>query len=429
MVEVAAPHYGGALSKLSWNRPMTTIDLDRMQSAAKAGVRGKRVLVRADLNVPVKDGKVTDATRIERFLPTVEGLAARGAKVIVLSHFGRPDGQRVPKMSLKPIAEAMAAMRGKPVGFGEDCIGEAAKAAVSAMRDGDVVVLENTRFHAGEEENGTDFTKALAANGDLYVNDAFSCAHRAHASTEGLAHVLPSYAGQQMMAEITALRTALEKPERPVMAIVGGSKVSTKIPVLTNLSKRVQHLVIGGGMANTFLLAGGVKIGKSLAEPDFVATVAEIKAAAKAAGCTIHLPVDAVLATKLEAGAATRTAGLDGVGADEMILDIGPKSVATIIAALANAARCSGTAPSVPSRSRRSARGRLRLRARRRSSPRPARSSRSPAAAIRSRHSTRPACRKTSPMCPPPAARSSNGSKAASSRGSWRWCGRIVGWC
>ncbi len=313
---------------------MTSIDLDRMQPAATADVRGKRVLVRADLNVPVKDGKVGDATRIERFLPTVEDLAGRGAKVIVLAHFGRPDGQRVSKMSLKPIAEAMTVMRGKPVGFGEDCIGEAAKAAVGAMRDGDVVVLENTRFHAGEEENEAGFTKALAAQGDLYVNDAFSCAHRAHASTEGLAHVLPAYAGAQMMAEITALRTALENPQRPVMAIVGGSKVSTKIPVLTNLSRRVQHLVIGGGMANTFLLAGGVKIGKSLAEPDFVATVAEIKAAAKAAGCTIHIPVDAVLATKLEAGVAPRTAGLDAVGADEMILDIGPKSVATITAAL-----------------------------------------------------------------------------------------------
>jgi phosphoglycerate kinase len=314
---------------------MSTIDLDKMQPAAKADVRGKRVLVRADLNVPVKDGRVTDATRIERFLPTVEDLASRGAKVIVLSHFGRPDGQRVAKMSLQPIAEAMAAMRAKPVAFGEDCIGEAATKVVSAMRDGDVAVLENTRFHAGEEANDKAFTTALAANGDLYVNDAFSCAHRAHASTEALAHVLPAYAGAQMMAEITALRTALEKPERPVMAIVGGSKVSTKIPVLTNLAKRVQHLVIGGGMANTFLLADGVKIGKSLAEPDFLATVAEIKAAAKAAGCTIHLPSDAVLAKKLEAGAVSRVAGLDAIAADEMILDIGPKSVAAVTAALA----------------------------------------------------------------------------------------------
>ena len=313
---------------------MSTIDLDRMKPAAKADVRGKRVLVRADLNVPVKDGTVTDATRIERFLPTVEDLASRGAKVIVLSHFGRPDGQRVAKMSLKPIAEAMAAMLKKPVGFAEDCIGDAAAKAVGAMRDGDAVVLENTRFHAGEEANDKAFTSALAANGDLYVNDAFSCAHRAHASTEGLAHVLPAFAGAQMMAEITALRTALEKPERPVMAIVGGSKVSTKIPVLSNLAKKVQHLVIGGGMANTFLLADGVKIGKSLAEPDFLATVAEIKAAAKSAGCTIHLPSDAVLAKKLEAGVGSRVAGLDGIAADEMILDIGPKSVAAVTAAL-----------------------------------------------------------------------------------------------
>ena len=315
---------------------MSTIDLDRMKPAAQADVRGKRVLVRADLNVPVKDGRVTDATRIERFLPTVNDLAARGGKVVVLSHFGRPDGTRVPKMSLKPIAETMASLSGRSVGFGEDCIGDAAKASVDAMRDGDVIVLENTRFHAGEEANEAAFTKALAANGDLYVNDAFSCAHRAHASTEGLAHLLPAFAGQQMMAEITALRTALEKPERPVMAIVGGSKVSTKIPVLTNLAKKVQHLVIGGGMANTFLLAEGVKIGKSLAEPDFVATVAEIRSAAKSAGCILHLPADAVLAKKLEAGVATRTAALDDVGADEMILDIGATSVAAVTAALAD---------------------------------------------------------------------------------------------
>ena len=314
---------------------MSTIDLDRMKPAAKADVRGKRVLVRADLNVPVKDGTVTDATRIERFLPTVEDLSRRGAKVIVLSHFGRPDGARVAKMSLKPIAEAMAAMVKKPVGFADDCIGAAAAAAVGRMRDGDIVVLENTRFHAGEEANDRAFTTALAAQGDIYVNDAFSCAHRAHASTEGLAHVLPAYAGAQMVAEITALRTALEKPERPVMAIVGGSKVSTKIPVLSNLAKKVQHLVIGGGMANTFLLADGVKIGKSLAEPDFLATVAEIKAAAKSAGCTIHLPSDAVVAMKLEAGVPTRVSALDAIAADEMILDIGPKSVAAVTAALA----------------------------------------------------------------------------------------------
>ena len=313
---------------------MSSIDLDRMKPAAKADVHSKRVLVRADLNVPIKDGKVSDATRIERFLPTVEDLSSRGAKVVVLSHFGRPDGQRVAKLSLAPIAEAMAAMRKKPVGFCEDCIGAAAAAAVGAMRDGDVVLLENSRFHAGEETNEVAFAKALAALGDLYVNDAFSCAHRAHASTEGLAHLLPAYAGAQMMAEIQALRTALEKPERPVLAIVGGSKVSTKIPVLTNLVRRVQHLVIGGGMANTFLLADGVKIGRSLAEPDLVSMVAEIRAAARAAGCAIHLPVDAVVATKLEAGAPTRIAALDDVGADEMILDIGPRSVADVTAVL-----------------------------------------------------------------------------------------------
>jgi phosphoglycerate kinase len=313
---------------------MSTIDLDKMRPAITADVGGKRVLVRADLNVPVKDGKVTDATRIERFLPTVEDLARRGAKVVVLSHFGRPEGQQVAKMTLRPIAEAMAALRKQPVGFGEDCVGDAAKAAVAAMRPGDVTVLENTRFHAGEEANDPVFIEALATQGDLYINDAFSCAHRAHASTEGLAHVLPAYAGLQMMAEIAALRSALEKPERPVMAIVGGSKVSTKISVLTNLARRVQHLVIGGGMANTFLLADGVKIGKSLAEPDFLTTVGEIERAAKAAGCTIHGPLDAVVAAKLESGVPTRTVALDGVGAEEMILDIGPKSVAAIAAAL-----------------------------------------------------------------------------------------------
>ncbi|MEZ5924042.1 MAG: phosphoglycerate kinase [Hyphomicrobiaceae bacterium] len=309
---------------------MSTIDLDKMKPAATADVKGKRVLVRADLNVPVKEGKVTDATRIARFLPTVKDLAVRGAKVIVLSHFGRPDGERVAKMSLRPIADAMAALSGTPVRFGDDCIGDAARKAIDAMQPGDIAVLENTRFHAGEEANDPDFTRALAALGDLYVNDAFSCAHRAHASTEGLAHHLPAFAGQQMMAEITALRGALENPERPVMAIVGGSKVSTKIPVLTNLAKKVQHLVIGGGMANTFLLADGTKIGRSLAEPDFIPTVGEIKASAKAAGCRIHLPVDAALAKKLEAGAESRICALDGVAGDEMILDIGPKSIDAI---------------------------------------------------------------------------------------------------
>lgn len=315
-----------------------SIDLNRLKTTEKVDVRGKRVLVRADLNVPAKDGRITDATRIERFLPTIKDLAGRGAKVIVLSHFGRPDGQRNPKMSLKFIADAIAGFIGQPVAFADDCIGDEAAKALAAVAPGGVVVLENTRFHAAEEDNDAAFSKALAANGDLYVNDAFSCAHRAHASTEGVARLLPAFAGPQMMAEINALRIALDQPKKPVMAVVGGSKVSTKIPVLKHLVAKVDRLVIGGGMANTFLLADGVKIGKSLCEPDFAATVAEIRAAAKAAGCEIVLPVDAVVATRLEAGVATRVGGLDAVGADEMILDIGPRSVAALVDKIATSA-------------------------------------------------------------------------------------------
>lgn len=306
------------------------IDLSRLKSSASADVAGKRVLVRADLNVPVKDGKVSDSTRIERFLPTVRDLAGRGAKVIVLAHFGRPDGQANPKMSLAPIAAKLGEMLGSPVAFAADCIGEAAGKAVAVLAAGGVLVLENTRFHAGEEANDKAFTSALAANGDLYVNDAFSCAHRAHASTEGLAHLLPAYAGPQMLAEIDALRVALEAPKKPVAAVVGGSKVSTKIPVLTHLVGKVDKLIIGGGMANTFLFVDGVAVGKSLCEPDFAKTVAEIRAAAKASGCQIILPVDAVVAAKFEAGAAATTVGLDAVPADQMILDIGPASIAAI---------------------------------------------------------------------------------------------------
>jgi phosphoglycerate kinase len=317
---------------------MSSIDLDKLRSAASAEVRGKRVLVRADLNVPVKDGKVSDATRIERFLPTVRDLMTRGARVIVLSHFGRPDGQRNAKMSLAPIAAAMGAMLARPVAVADDCIGEVAASAVARLADGDVLVLENTRFHAGEEANDPAFVTALAANGDLYVNDAFSCAHRAHASTEGLAHLLPAYAGGQMIAEIEALRVALEKPRKPVAAVVGGAKVSTKIPVLTHLLPKVNKLIIGGGMANTFLLAQGVGVGKSLAEPDFKAMALDVIAAAKASGCEIVLPVDAVVAPKFEAGAPATVVGLDAVPADQMILDVGPKSVAHLIGVLESSA-------------------------------------------------------------------------------------------
>ena len=313
---------------------MSSIDLSRLRPASTADVRGRRVLVRADLNVPVKEGAVTDATRIERFLPTVRDLAGRGARVIVLSHFGRPDGKPNAKMSLRPIAAAMERMLSAPVAFAADCIGEAAAVAVGALKDGGVLVLENTRFHGGEEENDPSFVKALAASGDLYVNDAFSCAHRAHASTEGIAHLLPSYAGAQMMAEIDALRRALEKPARPVAALVGGAKVSTKIPVLSNLVPKVDMLIIGGGMANTFLHADGVKVGKSLCEPDFASTVAEIRASARASGCEIVLPVDAVVAREFKAGAPSWAVGLDAVPPDAMILDIGPRSVDGLIGRL-----------------------------------------------------------------------------------------------
>ena len=311
---------------------MSGIDLTKLRSSNIADVNGKRVLVRADLNVPVKNGKVTDATRIERFMPTLHNLTHRGARVIVLAHFGRPDGKRVPEMSLKLVADKVREFAGHhPVYFADDCIGPAAEKAANALRPGEVLVLENTRFHAGEEENDPAFVAALAKCGDIYVNDAFSCAHRAHASTEGLAHVLPTYAGPQMMAEIEALRVALEKPKRPTVAIVGGAKISTKIPVLSHLTSKVDKLIIGGGMANTFLKAQGVSVGKSLAEADQVAVVSKIMDAAKAAGCEIVLPVDGVVAREFKAGAATEVCENARIPADGMILDIGPKSVARLV--------------------------------------------------------------------------------------------------
>ena len=307
------------------------IDLSKLRPAASADVMGKRVLVRADLNVPFKNGKITDATRVERFMPTLHMLTHRGARVIVLAHFGRPDGKRVPEMSLKPVATLMAQLAGHhPVAFVDDCIGEKAVAASKAVPPGAVLVLENTRFHAAEEENDPAFVAELAKCGDLYVNDAFSCAHRAHASTEGLAHVLPAYAGPQMMDEINALRAALENPKRPTVAIVGGAKISTKIPVLTNLSKKVDKLIIGGGMANTFLKAQGVDVGRSLAEADQTKVVGEVMAAAKAAGCEIVLPVDGVVAKEFKAGAASEARDNANIPADGMVLDIGPKSVAAM---------------------------------------------------------------------------------------------------
>ena len=291
---------------------------------------GKRALVRVDLNVPMKDGKITDDTRIRAVAPTIRELSDKGAKVILLAHFGRPKGEVVADMSLAPVAPAVAAVIGRPVAFCADCIGEAAAGAVAAMQDGDVLLLENTRFHKDEEKNGADFTAALAANGDLYVNDAFSAAHRAHASTEGLARLLPAYAGRSMQAELEALGAALGAPKRPVLAVVGGAKVSSKIDLLENLVTRVDMLVIGGGMANTFLAAKGVNVGKSLCEHDLAPTALKIMAAAEKAGCEIVLPVDAVVAREFKAGAANETVSLDAIPADAMMLDVGAASIETV---------------------------------------------------------------------------------------------------
>ena len=297
-------------------------------------VAGKRVLVRADLNVPVRDGKITDLTRIERLCPTIRELSEKGAHVIVCSHFDRPKGRRVPEMSLAPMATALAKVLGRKVRFAEDCIGLPAEQAIDALGNGDIAVLENTRFHAGEEANDPIFAKALASLADIFVNDAFSAAHRAHASTEGVAHLLPSYAGRLMQAELEALTLALEHPERPVMAIVGGAKVSSKLELLGNLVTKVDVLVIGGAMANTFVAAEGVSVGKSLQEAEMHATAREIVAKAKAAGCEILLPVDAVTATEFKANAATKIVPIDAVPVDAMILDVGPQTVAALIARL-----------------------------------------------------------------------------------------------
>jgi phosphoglycerate kinase len=290
-------------------------------------VKGKRVLVRLDLNVPMKDGKVTDATRIERQAPTLRELSSKGARSVVLSHFERPGGKVVPEMSLRPVSLALAGVLGQSVSFAEDCIGPAAEDAVAKLKDGDVLLLENTRFHKGEETNEPDFARALAKLGDIYVNDAFSAAHRAHASTEGLAHLLPSAAGRSMEAELSHLAKALEHPERPLMAVVGGAKISTKITLLENLLGRVDVLVIGGAMANTFLAAQGCPIGRSLAEKDQLETAKRIMAKAQTSGATILLPVDVVVAREFKANAASRIVGIHDVDEDELILDVGPRTI------------------------------------------------------------------------------------------------------
>jgi phosphoglycerate kinase len=293
-------------------------------------VQGKRVLLRADLNVPVRDGRITDLTRIERLSPTIRELADAGARVVVCSHFDRPKGKRVPEMSLKPMAEALSQVLGRPVAFADDCIGPVAADAVGALHDGDVLVLENTRFHPGEEKNDPAFSKALAANADLFVNDAFSAAHRAHASTEGVAHLLPAYAGRLMQQELEALDSALGNPQRPVAAIVGGSKVSTKLELLGNLCRRVDVLVIGGAMANTFLAAQGITVGKSLQEAEMHATARDILDQARAAGCEVVLPVDAVVAREFKPNPETGTVEIAAIPDDSMMLDVGPATVAAL---------------------------------------------------------------------------------------------------
>ncbi len=295
-----------------------------------ADLAGRRALVRVDLNVPMEDGKVTDTTRIDRILPTIREIAAKGAKVVLLAHFGRPKGPDA-KNSLKQVVPALAHALGQPVTFVQDCIGDDVTKALAAAKNGEVLLLENTRFHAADEKNDPDFVRALAANGDLYVNDAFSAAHRAHASTEGLAHVLPAFAGRTMQAELEALSAGLDNPARPVMAIVGGAKVSTKLDLLGNLVRKVDVLAIGGGMANTFLAARGLDVGKSLCEHDLVATAREIEAKAKEAGCEILLPVDALVAREFKANPGHRVVKIGEVAADEMILDAGPMSVAEVV--------------------------------------------------------------------------------------------------
>ena len=290
-------------------------------------VKAKRVLVRADLNVPVADGKVTDDTRIVRQAPTIKELSEKGAKVVILSHFDRPKGKVVPSMSLKVLLAPLEKHLGRKVAFAEDCIGATPQAAVAALKDGDVLLLENTRFHKGEEANDPEMAKQLASLGDIFVNDAFSAAHRAHASTSGVARLLPNAAGRSMQAELTHLERALGNPERPLMAVVGGAKVSTKIELLQNLVKRVETLVIGGAMANTFLAAEGVKVGKSLYEPDHLETARQVIRMANDAGAVILLPKDLVVAKEFKAGAAHRTVPAGNIAPDEMALDVGPDSI------------------------------------------------------------------------------------------------------
>ncbi|PZU09719.1 phosphoglycerate kinase [Sphingomonas sp.] len=297
-------------------------------------VSGKRVLVREDLNVPMDGARVTDDTRLRAAAPTIAELSDKGAIVLVLAHFGRPKGERNPEMSLSLVTKALSDVLGREVRFIDDCVGEAAAAAIASLSPGDIALLENTRFHKGEEKNDPALVAEMAKLGDLYVNDAFSAAHRAHASTEGLAHVLPAFAGRSMQAELEALQKALGEPVHPVAAVVGGAKVSTKLDVLQNLVSKVDHLIIGGGMANTFLAARGVDVGKSLCEHDLKDTALAILDAADAAGCTVHLPYDVVVSREFKANPPTRTINVHEVAADEMILDCGPAASEAISDAL-----------------------------------------------------------------------------------------------
>lgn len=295
----------------------------------------KKILLRGDLNVPMREGKITDTTRLERLAPTILELVKKDAKVIVCSHFDRPKGTIVPTMSLKPVGEALAGILKIPVAFADDCIGPDAQKAVDAMKDGDVLLLENTRFHAGEEKNDPVLSKELAALADFYVDDAFSSSHRAHASTEGVTKFLPSFAGRLMEAELNALNLALDHPKRPVGAIVGGSKISTKLDLLSNMVNKVDVLIVGGAMANTFLAAQGVKVGKSLQEKEMHETALEIMKKAQERGCKILLPVDVVVAGELKANTATKVVAIDSVPDDQMILDVGPKTVELLNKSLA----------------------------------------------------------------------------------------------
>ncbi len=316
---------------------MTAARMPVFRTLDDVDLAGKRVLVRADLNVPMEDEKITDATRIGRVLENIRELAEKKGKVIILSHLGRPKDGPDPQNSLKPVAVELERQLGRYIAFASDCAGDVAKSAVKAMRDGDILLLENTRFHAGETKNDPAFIDALAELGDIYVNDAFSAAHRAHASTEGIAHKLPAYAGRSMQLELEMLKRMLADPKRPLAAIIGGAKVSTKIELLGNLMREVEYLFVGGGMANTFLAASGKPVGASLCEPKFAGVARQIMADAEAANCKIVLPCDAVVAASLEANARTETVDIGEVGESQMILDIGPRTISQAVGILAAA--------------------------------------------------------------------------------------------